>query len=238
MAYLYRHIRLDKNVPFYIGIGSDNKKQRAFSKSGRNKYWQNIVKLTNYEVEIMVDDISWNEACEKEKYFIQLYGKFSNGTLANMTDGGDGIIGLKRGIEFSRRNSEIHLGKKYNLDVRNKMSKSHKGKILSVEHKSNISKAVSGRILTDCHKQKIGNSNKSVNHGNWNGYICQFDKEGNLLAKYDTLNNAMISTNVDYRDISKVCTYYNFLENNVIYNYTKNHKSAGGFIWKRTKKHI
>lgn len=24
MAYLYRHIRLDKNIPFYIGIGSEN----------------------------------------------------------------------------------------------------------------------------------------------------------------------------------------------------------------------
>jgi hypothetical protein len=24
MAYLYRHIRHDKNEPFYIGIGSDN----------------------------------------------------------------------------------------------------------------------------------------------------------------------------------------------------------------------
>ena len=23
MAYIYRHIRLDKNEPFYIGIGSD-----------------------------------------------------------------------------------------------------------------------------------------------------------------------------------------------------------------------
>ena len=35
MAILYRHIRLDKNVPFYIGIGKDIK--RAYSKSNRNK---------------------------------------------------------------------------------------------------------------------------------------------------------------------------------------------------------
>jgi hypothetical protein len=34
MAYLYRYIRLDKNKPFYIGIGSDNKGQykRAYNK--------------------------------------------------------------------------------------------------------------------------------------------------------------------------------------------------------------
>jgi hypothetical protein len=29
MAYLYRHIRHDKNEPFYIGIGSDNNYKRS-----------------------------------------------------------------------------------------------------------------------------------------------------------------------------------------------------------------
>jgi hypothetical protein len=29
MAYVYRHIRLDKNEPFYIGIGSDSSFARA-----------------------------------------------------------------------------------------------------------------------------------------------------------------------------------------------------------------
>ena len=45
MAYLYRHIRLDKNEPFYIGIGGDDKGyyERAYHKiSHRNKHWKNI----------------------------------------------------------------------------------------------------------------------------------------------------------------------------------------------------
>lgn len=37
MAYLYRHIRLDKNEPFYIGIGSN--KARCYTKKTRNKHW-------------------------------------------------------------------------------------------------------------------------------------------------------------------------------------------------------
>lgn len=41
MAYVYRHIRLDKNEPFYIGIGSDNKYSRAKQKTGRNDRWHN-----------------------------------------------------------------------------------------------------------------------------------------------------------------------------------------------------
>lgn len=40
--YLYRHIRLDKNEPFYIGIGTKNKHKypyfRAKSKAERNKH--------------------------------------------------------------------------------------------------------------------------------------------------------------------------------------------------------
>lgn len=74
MAYLYRHIRLDKNEPFYIGIGSDCNFQRAYDKNSRNKYWNNI-SANGYEVEILINDISWEEACIKEKEFISLYGR-------------------------------------------------------------------------------------------------------------------------------------------------------------------
>ena len=46
--YLYRHIRLDKNEPFYIGIGTKEERyksfemiyKRAFSKKKRNIIWQ------------------------------------------------------------------------------------------------------------------------------------------------------------------------------------------------------
>jgi hypothetical protein len=90
MAIVYRHIRLDKNEPFYIGIGKDIK--RAFRKDSRNDYWNNISK-NGYEVEILFENLTWEEACEKEKEFIKLYGRKDKGTgiLCNMTDGGDGV---------------------------------------------------------------------------------------------------------------------------------------------------
>ena len=71
MAYLYRHIRLDKNEPFYIGIGSDEKYKRAYSKKSRNKYWSNIANITEYEVEIMLDNLTWEEVCKKEIEFVR-----------------------------------------------------------------------------------------------------------------------------------------------------------------------
>jgi hypothetical protein len=233
MAYVYRHIRLDKNEPFYIGIGSDKNKSRAYIKERRNTYWKNIVNKTDYVVEIMMDDLSWDEACKKEIEFIKFYGKYPNGCLSNMTDGGDGILGLKRGVKFSIRNSEIHKGKVYDEFTRKKMSNSHKGKALSLEHKKNISKVNKGKVLSLEHKKKIGKANKSIKHGLWKGYIYQYDSNGNIVNKFDTLHNAMFETKIDYRSISKVCSYYNHLENNVTYNYKKLNKTAGGFIWKR-----
>lgn len=95
MAYVYRHIRLDKNEPFYIGIGSDDKYYRANKKSQRNIHWKRVVAKTDYEVEIILDDLTWDKACEKEKEFIKLYGRNNyGGILTNMTDGGDGALGL------------------------------------------------------------------------------------------------------------------------------------------------
>jgi hypothetical protein len=96
MAYVYRHIRLDKNEPFYIGIGSDDKYYRANKKSQRNIHWKRVVAKTPYEIEIMLDNLTWDEACEKEREFIKLYGRVNlkTGPLTNMTDGGDGTLGL------------------------------------------------------------------------------------------------------------------------------------------------
>ena len=98
MAYVYRHIRLDKNEPFYIGIGSDAKYQRADYRGlkGRNKYWHRIVGKTDYDVEIILDDLTYPEAIKKEEEFIALYGRVNNktGILCNLTDGGEGTKGL------------------------------------------------------------------------------------------------------------------------------------------------
>jgi len=54
MAYVYRHIRLDKNEPFYIGIGKIDNYKRAYLKSIRNVIWKQIVNKTNYDIYISI----------------------------------------------------------------------------------------------------------------------------------------------------------------------------------------
>ncbi|MDA3779743.1 MAG: NUMOD3 domain-containing DNA-binding protein [Bacteroidales bacterium] len=62
-------------------------------KKSRNIHWKNIVNSCGYVVEILIDGLSWEEACIKE---IQLIGEIGRrdlnlGSLVNLTDGGDGL---------------------------------------------------------------------------------------------------------------------------------------------------
>jgi hypothetical protein len=114
MAYVYRHIRLDKNEPFYIGIGSDNNYKRAYSRFKRSKFWNNIASKTEYSVDILIDNLTWEEACEKEREFIALYGRvnLNTGTLVNLTNGGEGMNGIVLTEETIMKFSISRMGNK------------------------------------------------------------------------------------------------------------------------------
>jgi hypothetical protein len=112
--YIYRHIRHDKNTPFYIGKGTvtdncvthDVIYRRAYSNLGRNKIWHGITSRTGYDVEIIYATNDRKEIDKKEIEFIKLYGRIDigTGTLCNLTSGGDGQYevtseALKKGVE-------------------------------------------------------------------------------------------------------------------------------------------
>jgi hypothetical protein len=94
--YLYRHVRLDTNKPFYIGIGTKPLNMfthrltynRAFTKD-RNEHWKYIIAKTDYRVEILLESDDYNFIQEKEIEFIKLYGmKNKGGLLTNIEYGG------------------------------------------------------------------------------------------------------------------------------------------------------
>jgi hypothetical protein len=158
MAYIYRHIRMDKNEPFYIGIGTDNYFYRSKSKKNRNKYWENIVNKTDYKVQILLEDLTWEEACEKEMEFIALYGRkdLGKGTLCNLTDGGEGI---KKCI--------------HSEETKQKIRKKLIGIKLSEEHKANIAKGQIGSKRTIDTKIKMS---KKIKEAYKNGKLCNKGK--------------------------------------------------------------
>ena len=148
MAIVYRHIRKDKNEPFYIGISLD--KYRPYRKHGRNKIWKDIVSKTPYEVEILFDDISREYACEKEIEFISLYGRINNGTgiLSNLTDGGDGTLGYQITEEQRQKMILTHKGMsglKHTEKTKEKIRTSNTGKVFDETRKKNISLSKIGK---------------------------------------------------------------------------------------------
>jgi hypothetical protein len=163
MAYLYRHIRLDKNEPFYIGIGSDAKYKRANSNNNRTKYWKNIISKTEYRVDIVIDDLSWEEACEKEKEFIAIYKRKSDdGILCNLTLGGEGVYGLKHSEKAKELMSVQRKGRKQSEETIIKRSKKlsginnpNYGKKIPDYQKEIIASAQRGRVKSDLEKEAI-----------------------------------------------------------------------------------
>ena len=139
MAVVYRHRRLDDNSIFYVGIGINE--SRSFSKRNRNKHWKNITNKTKYSIELILEDLSWEDACELEILLIELYGRndLGLGKLVNMTNGGDGnnniIVTDEARLKMSKNNGKYWLGKSHSEETKQKISKNRKGKILSPENK-------------------------------------------------------------------------------------------------------
>jgi len=101
--YVYRHVRLDKNEVFYIGVGTKfppynteaKEYSRAYSKRNRNKIWKSIVKKTDYSIEILFESTQYPKVLKKEIELIKKYGRrdLKSGTLSNLTNGGEGSLG-------------------------------------------------------------------------------------------------------------------------------------------------
>lgn len=128
---VYRHIRLDKNIPFYIGIGKDI--NRPYNKKDRSNFWKRIIGKTEYTVEILFDNLTKDQAINKEVEFIELYGRvdLKTGSLCNMTCGGDGTGKLNDDLEFIRRKKIISslTGKKQSLASKVKNCVSQKNRM-------------------------------------------------------------------------------------------------------------
>lgn len=212
MAYLYRHIRLDKNIPFYIGIGSDNTFSRANEKTRRNKIWKNIVSKTDYEVEIVFENISIDFAKEKEIEFIKIYGRINKneGPLANLTDGGDGIFGYIFTDEHKKKLSIKAKQRILTEEQKDKLRKHRIGKKISDEAKKKISLINKNRKRTDSEKRLYSERMRKNNPSfilkgdksqHFKGYIYAY-KNDILIGKYNGLYDAAQKLNVD---ASKIC---------------------------------
>lgn len=196
--YIYRHRRKDTGEVFYIGLGQG---KRAFVKQGRSDFWSNIA-FKGYDVEILAQNLSKEEAVELEIFLISIYGRRDLGTgcLVNMTDGGEGtttliytdqLIEKRRNNFLSSRNPNYgktgikhhNFGKQRSEEVKLKISKSNSGKIRSVETKELLSSLKQG-------KYQNGNNPNSKK---------VIDIQTNTI--YDSVKEASIGIGLNYNTV-------------------------------------
>lgn len=243
MAYVYRHIRLDKNEPFYIGIGNDNNGsyKRAYSNDIRNTHWLNVVKKCKYEVEIMIDNIPYDFAKQKEKEFIGLYGRKDkkSGILCNKTDGGDGTLGIIVSKETRAKMSNYkkgkpswNKGKKMSEQARLNNSLSKKGLLAGDKHpmygtkmpihvKEALRKANKGKPTWN--KGKKFSQNELIQHRNKRKKqmkaVLKYCLDGVFIKKYESLGEAARELNCSKGTLSNACVKRGRV------------KTFRGFIW-------
>jgi hypothetical protein len=96
--YVYIHRRADDNRVFYVGKGTlraDARVQnceRARDSFSRNYRWHRVFAKHGVNVEILASFATDADACEYECALIAHYGRKN---LVNLTDGGDGCVGIK-----------------------------------------------------------------------------------------------------------------------------------------------
>lgn len=251
MAYLYRHIRLDKNEVFYVGIGSDEnydaKKyhlifKRAYYKCARNKHWTSIILKTPYDVEIIMEGLTWDEACDKEKEFIKLYGRrdLKEGTLCNLTDGGEGQFGYihteetKRKISLDNKRPEKLAVCLRNLEKAN-TPEAKKKRYENIDYSFlSTPEFISKRVSNTDYKAIAAKINYKLNQPKRLANIdyksrqikiaaklkipvVQYSKNEIPIKEWASGKDAATALDIDYSSLNKCCNY--------------KRPSAGGFIW-------
>jgi hypothetical protein len=242
MAYLYRHIRFDKNEPFYIGVGnlhSDDRHKRAGKQYGRNNLWKKIVNKTDYKIDIMIDDLTYDECLQKEIEFVKLYGRINlgTGTLANLTDGGDGNVAYVPSEETKKKMSERlkgghhtpeHIqkrianliGKKRPKELCEKISNTKRGKKLSAIHCQCISDCMKGeknhfygKTHSEEARKKISEGLKGKMAGSKNSFYGYIPSEETL--KKISRQVIDINTGIVYKSIREAANSLNMNYNSL-----------------------
>lgn len=128
MAGVYTHFRKDKNTIFYVGIFENPSRPFDFNEQRRNQIWNRVKEKTEIRVDIVAENLTWEEACEMEVQLISYYGRKDkgDGELVNLTDGGDGAVGIIKSEETRKKLSESLRGRKLSEETKHKVSETLK----------------------------------------------------------------------------------------------------------------
>ena len=141
--YVYVHMKSTDDSVFYVGKGC---KYRSTSKNGRSEYWHRIVEKHGLVVEIVKNNMTFEEANAYEVYLIAKL-KQEGCNLCNLTNGGEGRTGYIVKDETKLAISKKNKGKKRSDETKAKMqgNKNALGAKRSKETRAKMSASKKGR---------------------------------------------------------------------------------------------
>lgn len=227
MFCVYKHTAPNGKV--YIGITKDDPEHRWRSGKG---YYQNIhftgainkYGWENFKHEILFDELTKEEACEKEIELIAKYKSNNPEYGYNHSIGGEcPALGNKHTEETKNHMSEIRkgenaywYGKHRSAETCKKISETKKGKPVCEKTKQALLYAANHQ--SEETRRKISEAGKGNNHAVKGKVLCV---ETGVV--YESAVDASNKTGISRSGINKVC------------NKTKYCKTAGGYHWELIK---
>jgi hypothetical protein len=159
--YVYEHWRLDRDECFYVGKGKGG---RAYKMRDRNRFHSAVVQKVQrdgfgIEVKIVASGLTETEAFALEKERIAFW-RSSGADLANSTNGGDGVSGLKMSEDARLKMRNAKLGTKQSRELVEKRIAPLRGRSQPREAIERAAAKRRGKKLSEEHKAKISNANK------------------------------------------------------------------------------
>lgn len=172
----------------------------------------------NFDKEILVEDLTENDAKEMEIFFIKLFKSNEKKHGYNLTDGGEGTSGRIVSEETRRIISEKNKGKKLTEEQKEHLRQINLGKRQSEETKRKRSESMKGkkhphkRVFSEEEKKRLSDNFKGSNNPLARKVICL-----ETLKVYDTATQAREETGAT--KITHCCKHY------------YKHKSSNGLHW-------
>lgn len=171
--YVYTHAYPDDmgGYVFYIGKGIGNRIDRheQYAKQGRKDHKCNVIrKIWVNGGQVIKTKVAFfathKEALLYEQALIVLMRPY--GHLTNLTDGGEGSLGLSRETSEKTRYklSEAAKGKRHSEETLRKMSEKRRGKKFSEEHRRELSKARRTSLAAQEQLHKLHEAQKGRGH--------------------------------------------------------------------------
>lgn len=169
---LYMHTKASNGGIFYIGIGDAKRPYKTYN---RTPYWKRTVNKHGLNVQILAEHLTWERACELEKKYIAFYGRRdkNEGCLVNLTDGGDGVVGLifseesRKKLSGTLKGNQHCKGRLVSEETRKKLSEANKGRPShnkgtkhSEQTRKKLSEARKGKKMSEETRKKMSEAHK------------------------------------------------------------------------------